>query len=341
MRLGLGNGLGKAGGTMSGVMGGPVPVNTVAPAISGTARVGQTLTTTNGTWDNAPSSYTYQWTRNGSNISGATSSTYLTVVADMGTLVRCVVTAINAGGPSLPATSNSIDIFNYDDISGLAVWLDAWDASTVQRDTGSSFVPALNAEAVARWIDKSANAHILAQTIAGSRPLLSTSNGPSGGRAINYDGADDSIFKTGNLFSLPCTVFAVINQRSWTINELLWDTAMSGNRAYGIQRNTSGMIRTTGDVPSSNNSQTLNNWDIVCWKISNTAQSVRINSATPGTATSTFTPTTSTELRLGGATSGATHSHVSYAAFIAYAGILSNDDETRVRETLKSIYGTP
>lgn len=341
MRLGLGLGLGKAGGTMSGVFGIPVPVNTVAPVVSGTARVGQTLTTTNGTWSGSPTSYTYQWTRNGSNISGATSATYLTVVADMGTLVRCVVTAINAGGPSTPAASNSLDIFNFDDVSNLAVWLDANDPACVLRDTGSGFVPALNGEAVARWVDKSTNGHIIAQTVAGSRPLLSTSNGPSAGRAINFDGADDFLVKTGNLFSLPCTVFAVMNQRTWTINEVLWDTAMSGNRAYGIQRNTSGMIRTTGDVPSSNNGQTLNNWDVITWEIASNAQSVRINSATPGTATSSFTPTTSAELRLGGATSGANTTHVSYAAFIAYAGILSDDDETKIRQTLKAIYGTP
>ena len=231
--------------------------------------------------------------------------------------------------------------FNPRSIANLALWLDANDASTVLRDTGSGFVPALNGEAVARWVDKSSNGHILAQTVAGSRPLLSTSNGPSGGRGINFDGVDDFLVKTGNLFSIPCTVFAVMNQRTWTINEVLWDTAMSGNRAYGIQRNTSGMIRTTGDVPSSNNGQTLNNWDVVTWEIANGAQSVRINSATPGTATSSFTPTTSVELRLGGATSAANNSHVSYAAFIAYSRVLTDAEEVQMRSYLKSTYGTP
>ena len=36
----------------------PAPVNTVAPVISGTMVVGQTLTTTNGTWTNSPTSFT-------------------------------------------------------------------------------------------------------------------------------------------------------------------------------------------------------------------------------------------------------------------------------------------
>jgi len=85
------------------------PSNTVAPAVTGTARVGQTLSTTDGTWSNTPTSYTYQWKRNGSNIPGATNNTYLLVTADGGTSVICVVTATNAIG-STSANSNTISV---------------------------------------------------------------------------------------------------------------------------------------------------------------------------------------------------------------------------------------
>ena len=120
-------------GTSPGAFNVSIPVNTVAPAISGTAQVGQTLTTTNGTWDNAPSSYTYQWTRNGSNISGATSSTYNTVAADMGTLIRCEVTAINAGGPSLPAVSNTIAPVLDSEVAAYATQEGISDAQVLRR----------------------------------------------------------------------------------------------------------------------------------------------------------------------------------------------------------------
>lgn len=83
------------------------PVNTVAPVVSGTATFGQTLTTTNGTWTGLPApTFTYQWQRVTTNISGATSSTYVLVAADVGNTIRCVVTATNAIS-AVSANSNS------------------------------------------------------------------------------------------------------------------------------------------------------------------------------------------------------------------------------------------
>ena len=86
---------------------GNAPVNTVAPAVTGTATFGQTLTTTNGTWTGTPTpTFTYQWQRVTTNISGATSSTYVLVAADVGNTIRCVVTATNAVS-AVSANSNS------------------------------------------------------------------------------------------------------------------------------------------------------------------------------------------------------------------------------------------
>jgi hypothetical protein len=85
------------------------PSNTVAPVISGTAVVGQTLTTTDGTWDGIPTpTYSYQWKRGATNI-GTNASTYTLVQDDAGNTsnITCVVTATNAGG-SANATSNTI-----------------------------------------------------------------------------------------------------------------------------------------------------------------------------------------------------------------------------------------
>lgn len=86
--------------------GGNPPVNSVAPALSGTAQEGQTLTCSTGTWSGSPT-YTYQWKRDGNNITSATSSTYTLVTADVGTSIKCTVTATNFAG-SGTADSNTV-----------------------------------------------------------------------------------------------------------------------------------------------------------------------------------------------------------------------------------------
>lgn len=84
------------------------PVNTVAPAITGTAQEGQTLTCSTGTWTGNPTpTYTYQWKRNNSNIGSATNSTYTLVTADVGQSIKCTVTATNGAG-SANADSNTV-----------------------------------------------------------------------------------------------------------------------------------------------------------------------------------------------------------------------------------------
>lgn len=86
--------------------GGNLPSNSVAPAITGTAQEGQTLTCSTGTWSGSPT-YTYQWKRNGNNITSATNSTYTLVTADVGQTILCTVTATNFIG-SASANSNSV-----------------------------------------------------------------------------------------------------------------------------------------------------------------------------------------------------------------------------------------
>ena len=87
-----------------------VPVNSVVPAISGTPSFYETLTATTGTWANAPSSYSYQWSRSGSSggsysdIPGATNFAYRLGTADVAQFLKVTVTATNSGG-STAATS--------------------------------------------------------------------------------------------------------------------------------------------------------------------------------------------------------------------------------------------
>lgn len=76
------------------------PVNTVAPAITGDAEVGETLTCSAGTWtgDPTPSAAAFQWLRDGRPINGATAATYELAAADLGARVGCVVRRENIYG---------------------------------------------------------------------------------------------------------------------------------------------------------------------------------------------------------------------------------------------------
>jgi hypothetical protein len=85
--------------------------NSSPPVISGTAVVGQTLSSTTGTWSGTgPISYSYQWQRCNpacSNIGGATGPSYALTSADQGALVLVIVTAHNAAG-SVQAISSLV-----------------------------------------------------------------------------------------------------------------------------------------------------------------------------------------------------------------------------------------
>lgn len=83
------------------------PGNTAPPVITGTVQVGQTLSSSTGSWQGTqPISYAYQWQRcdsgggNCANIPGASGSTYTVASADQGSTLRVTVTATNALGSS-------------------------------------------------------------------------------------------------------------------------------------------------------------------------------------------------------------------------------------------------
>jgi hypothetical protein len=83
----------------------PIPANTTAPAITGSASVGSVLSATTGVWTGkAPLRYAYRWQRCDPlgalcrAIRNATHETYRLVKADLGSTIRVGVTARNSAG---------------------------------------------------------------------------------------------------------------------------------------------------------------------------------------------------------------------------------------------------
>jgi hypothetical protein len=104
--VGAGNAVETATVTTTVVSGFLPPQATAIPAVTGTRTVGQTLTSSSGTWPGTSDSYVFQWQRssdNGvtwTNISGASASTYVLVAADAGYQIRSQVSLTTNTGSS-------------------------------------------------------------------------------------------------------------------------------------------------------------------------------------------------------------------------------------------------
>jgi hypothetical protein len=100
---------------------GDAPVNTVVPVISdATPKVGEEITVTNGTWTNSPTSFSYQWSRDGLSITGATSNAYTPVIADYNLPLSCTVTATNSSGSANASATNTSNVLPANPVNTIA-----------------------------------------------------------------------------------------------------------------------------------------------------------------------------------------------------------------------------
>ena len=92
------------------------PLNTSRPVISGVAARGTTISTTAGAWNGVGNEYAYQWQRSADsgttwrNINGATDLTYTPAVADVGAILRVVVTVTNPDGTASQASLATVPV---------------------------------------------------------------------------------------------------------------------------------------------------------------------------------------------------------------------------------------
>ena len=125
----------------------PAVVN--VPVISGGTTVGSVLSATNGSWTNSPTSYSYQWKKNNTAISGATTNTYTTLVGDVGGVITCEISATNSAGVSSVTSSNSITV--------IAAQASAPVVQTVPVITGSAIVGSSLTSSTGTWNNSPTN----------------------------------------------------------------------------------------------------------------------------------------------------------------------------------------
>jgi len=91
---------------------GPVvaPRNVDVPYLGGEGTVGATLNCTMGNWEGEPTSYAYQWKRDGATDIAAAGDTYTVTAQDAGAAITCIVTATNDAGSTAAPPSNAVAI---------------------------------------------------------------------------------------------------------------------------------------------------------------------------------------------------------------------------------------
>ncbi len=85
------------------------PVNTLLPSIAGIAQEGQTLSANVGIWTHS-AVFTFQWKKDGADISGATEETYIPVTGDIGATITVAVTATNSSGSATATSGGTADV---------------------------------------------------------------------------------------------------------------------------------------------------------------------------------------------------------------------------------------
>lgn len=104
-----------------------------------------------------------------------------------------------------PRASSS---FTPKNLSGLELWLDAADGSTLfDADSGGSLVAADGA--VGRWVDKSGNSRNFTQGTANNRPLW-RATGKNGRGVLEFDGSNDRLVGPTTQFVKTNAAFTVL-----------------------------------------------------------------------------------------------------------------------------------
>lgn len=224
----------------SGGGGAVAPTNTVAPTVTGTAVVGQTLSTTDGTWTGTtPITYSYQWYRGASAISGATSSTYTLVQADAGNLsnIKCKVDADNAAG-SASADSNTVarilDTLTNTYITGLTL-------TSAEIDSFNTLYLAIRSNSYHTIIDNLI-IYATATSAAALKPLFGSNtitpvNSPTWSRKVGYTHTGTSYINRGTSSNVNFTrnnhalMFGAANKNT-TVNGIVGGISAGSGAVY-------------------------------------------------------------------------------------------------------------
>jgi hypothetical protein len=135
-----------------------------------------------------------------------------------------------------PASSG----FNPRQISGLALWLDASDSSTLFQNSDGTVPATATSDPVGYWGDKSGNARHAVQATAGSRPAISgTTQG--GRKALAFDAQTKTVISpvsvaqyVADATTSPKMFFAWVARPEGSVSSICWGSPTQPNNASRV-----------------------------------------------------------------------------------------------------------
>jgi hypothetical protein len=223
--------------------------------------------------------------------------------------------------------------FNPKSISGLALWLDAADSSTVTIGTG-----------VSQWADKSGNAVNALQGTANNQPAYQVSVF-NGRNAIYFDGTDDDLATAAN---------AAINVTELTLLVVFRGDAASNDgvvtksgltldpNGFGLYTRSAPEIWFQGDDTEQahcTRSGAYTNLSLAVLRGTATAQSARLNGqeGTPSAVATSYAA--NRPLRIGTRRAGVEFFAGYVCEVLLYNRVISTGQETALRDSLKTKWG--
>jgi hypothetical protein len=218
--------------------------------------------------------------------------------------------------------------FSPSDISNLAIWLDAADASTLTLDGSNN---------VEQWNDKSGNGRHVEQSNATLRPArtLSSINGLT---ALTFDGTDDRLIGTFASIAQPATFFIVSRIANVTGAKILFDSRQT--TAHSLFSNAAALSIISAASSISGGTVAAATAFMSSGQFNGASSVLRLNRSQVATGNAGVGSLTD-GISLGISRTGGSPLNGSIAELVYYSKLLSAGEITSVEDYLAAKWGTP